>query len=43
MLELIERHVLGVQQGSVLRQEVVVDRLMHVVLLLRPVLCEPVP
>jgi hypothetical protein len=30
MLELVERQVFGIQQGPVLQEEVVVDRLMHV-------------
>ena len=33
VLELVERHVFGVQEAPVLQKEVVVDRLMHVVLL----------
>jgi len=43
VLELVERRVLGVQQGSVLRQEVVVDQLLHNrSSYYRPDLCEPV-
>ena len=32
VLELVERQIFGIEQGPVLRQEVVVDRLVHVVL-----------